>query len=206
MHYQVDIHLSSVESPGTLKIHQVNLSRGTCFSSNFTPASLCCCNHTTMAAVCSMTLGKVRGDLRDVAGANFSLRVIIRWCYISPHSITCRSTYSGQHVNKKAVLFINRITFNQDFIWRLFEKISVYISRCQQCTLGWILTDFAHKYLWCSDIFRTSKERARAVNCVDYYSSQQNRYRLENILLFSLLVLIEYHTCLSEAQYIMIYA
>lgn len=68
MHYQVDIHLSSVESPGTLKIHQVNLSRRTCFSSNFTPASLCRCNHTTMAAVCSMTLGKVTGDLRDVAG------------------------------------------------------------------------------------------------------------------------------------------
>lgn len=57
-----------MESLGTLKIHQVNLSEGARFNSNVTPASLCRRNHMTMAPVSSMTLGKVTGDLTDVAG------------------------------------------------------------------------------------------------------------------------------------------
>lgn len=58
---------SITETPGTLKIHQVNLSKGRHFKSNFTPVSLCQYSHMTMAAVCSTTLGKVTGDLSDVA-------------------------------------------------------------------------------------------------------------------------------------------
>lgn len=57
---------SITESPGTLKIHQVNLSKGTHFKSNFTPEYLCQYGHMTMA-ICSPTLGKVTGDLSDVA-------------------------------------------------------------------------------------------------------------------------------------------
>lgn len=158
-----------MESPGTLKIHQVNLSTGTCFGSNLTPESLSCHNHTTKAAVCSVTLGKVTGDVSDVCRANFSLSDSlwrgVTFLSIQSHASppTVDSTREIQLVYWKGSLFnrdCSSICSSGGHL-RWFLCIS-------RRTAGWILTGSPHKYLWCSDIFTTSKQEAHKVGCVCY--------------------------------------
>lgn len=90
---------------------------------------------------------------------------------------------------RNPITLLKRITFNQDpgSIWSSGGYLRWFLcilASVGQCTVGWILTDLAHKYLWCSDIFRTSKELPHAVNCVNYYCSQQNRKPLERKEIF----------------------
>lgn len=141
------------KSPETLKTHQVNLSTGTRFSCNVTPASLCSHNHMTMAPVCRTSGGEVTGDVRDVHGlisaSQTGLSPVLRF---SPHmcSPAVGSTCTGR-----------RMIFNLLSVYVELIGDDFHVYKQAAHSVLWILTGTAHKYLWCCDISRASKE-----NCV----------------------------------------
>lgn len=107
---------------------------------------------------------------------------------------------------------MERIIFNQDLSSTLSSGCYLRWFLCTfagviQCTIGWILTDLAHKYLWCCDILWRSKQLPHAVNCVDFDCSQQNRKPLRGggKHISQLFDLIKYNTCFSELPYLIVF-